>query len=49
MCLKFSLIFNCIVNNFTSRKKVVNSGYETKHDSISGDCARNDDVDQSKK
>lgn len=35
--------------NFTSRKKVVNSGYETKHHSISADCVHNGDVDQSEK
>jgi len=40
---------NHIVINFTSRKKVGSSGYETKHYSTSVSCVRIDVVDQSAK
>jgi len=40
---------NRIVIYFTSRKKVVSSGYETKHYSTNASCVHIDDVDQSAK
>ena len=40
---------NFPVDNFTSRKKAVNSGYETRRHNTSVGCVHNDDGDQSAK